>query len=225
MPCRAASSSPLQPRGGWTADPHLLVQRLPIVPDEGAVHDERVPAHQAVEARERHGQGSAAVGPNAQCNDGTQEHHRACLRHSQTLDGLDTLPDQREPKRGDGDEPERAGVQLQTRPQHPWLRANQEGDEGAGGVGPFTAAMAQICELEGAPASLQRSASATNPGWPSNKSKPRAAPSPAGLPTRYHTASLRSRRSAGEVEGRERPLSEGSLRAQERPKVLQQLLG
>jgi hypothetical protein len=66
-----------------------------VVPDEGAVHDERVPTHQAVGARGCDGQGAAAAGPNAPCDDGAQEHRRTCLRHPQTLDGLDALPDAR----------------------------------------------------------------------------------------------------------------------------------
>ena len=93
------------------ADPHLLVECLPCLPDESAVHDERIPAHPAMGGRGSHGQGAATAGPDAPCDDGTQEHHRARLRNPQALDGLDALPDERDQERCYGNELDRARLQ------------------------------------------------------------------------------------------------------------------
>ena len=178
-------------REGWTADQHLLVQCLSWLLDEGAMHNRRVPTHQAMGARGSLGSGPAKAGPDVQRHDGAQEHHRACLRHSQTLDGLDALPNPGHRERGHRDEPEHVGIQLQTRPQRPGLRADQEGD----------ACRGQRCPLgllrvpSAAPNRLQHCLGGLRRGGSHKQTKLRAASDLHGLRKISQTASLPGGRS------------------------------
>src|SRR4029079_9499313 len=129
MPGWATRDLPLQPRGERPAATTLLEQRLPSVPDEGAVHAERLPAHLALGARSGPRGRATSTRQATLCDDLATTHGRTRLRHAQALDGFDALPDPHAGQREYGDEPARAGLQPQESDEHPGDQKDDEGDQ------------------------------------------------------------------------------------------------
>src|SRR5436190_8154856 len=129
MPGRTARHLPLQPRGERPAATTVLEQRLPSMPDEGAVHAERLPADLTLEARSGARDGAAPARQATAGHDDPQANGRARVRNAQALDGFDALPDPHTRQREYGDEPARAGLQPQESDEHPGDQEDAEGDE------------------------------------------------------------------------------------------------
>ena len=107
----------------------VLVLSMSPLPDQGQVHDGRLPARYTLGARS--GAGGDAGAPREDARGGTHPPAdcRACLWHPQELDGHHALPDEEATERENGDEPAPAGLQPQTRDANPRGRTPDERHE------------------------------------------------------------------------------------------------
>ena len=120
----------LQQRRERAAPASLLGIGLSTLPDQGPVHDGRLPAHQPLGARSGPGSDAGTPGEDAGSRTYPPADRRACLRHPEILDGRHALPDEATPERENRDEPARAGLQPEASDADPRGRTADEGHEG-----------------------------------------------------------------------------------------------
>src|ERR1700730_3921767 len=108
----------------------VLVVGVPAMPDQGAMHDRRLPANRALGGGGGTGGDAGAPLPDAAGLTYPPADRRARLRHAQSLDGLDALPDEDAAARQYRNEPARSCLQPKASDADRRNRAADAGHEG-----------------------------------------------------------------------------------------------
>src|SRR6516225_6797302 len=132
MPCGKAGNLALQHGGTWTDDPQVLVVGLSKLSSAIAVHSSTLSSHHPLGARTRFGGDAKAPGSHARGIKAAAADRRAPVRHLESLDGRNTLPDQNAAQGQNRDEFACAGLQHEACDKPPWNKGATAGDHGVG---------------------------------------------------------------------------------------------